>query len=284
MSTETLPVPALTIGDITCHIISDGQAAYAPEFLFANAERDLLDPAIRDRLDEDGNIATPYHCLLLQTPSANVLVDTGLGRHAAAVGAPAGHLATTLAAAGFAPTDIVIVSHAHPDHIGGLVTDRELAFPAARHIMSRIEWDFWTSEDNLAQLPEMLAAPARAVLPPLLSSNVLDLADGETDIVDGVRLLPAPGHTPGHCAVAVTAGGASLTFLADTVIDELQLRNPHWTCAVDLSADDTVRTRKRLLDRAAAEGSTVMAYHMMQSGHLERHDHAYRLITSSTSQ
>jgi hypothetical protein len=90
MTTETRPVRAIAVGDITCHVISDGQAAYPPEFLFANAERDVLDPAIRDRLDEDGNIATPYHCLLLQTPSANVLVDTGLGRHAAAVGAPPG--------------------------------------------------------------------------------------------------------------------------------------------------------------------------------------------------
>jgi len=106
----------------------------------------------------------------------------------------------------------------------------------------------------------------------------LDLADGETDIIDGVRLLPAPGHTPGHCVVAVTSGGASLTFLADTVIDELQLRHPHWTCAVDLSATDTVHTRKQLLDRAAAEGSTVMAYHMVQSGHVERHEDAYRLV------
>jgi glyoxylase-like metal-dependent hydrolase (beta-lactamase superfamily II) len=279
MSTETLPVPALTIGDITCHIISDGQAAYAPEFLFANAERDLLDPAIRDRLDEDGNIATPYHCLLLQTPNATVLVDTGLGRQAAAAGVPAGHLPTALASAGFSPADIdiVIVSHAHPDHIGGLVTNGELAFPTARHIMSRIEWEFWTSEHNLAQLPEMLAAPARASLPPLLSAKVLDLTDGETDIVDGVRLFPAPGHTPGHCVVAVTSGGASLTFLADTVLDELQLLNPHWVSAVDLSSDDTVRTRRQLLDRAAAEGSTIMAYHMAQSGHVERHNNAYRL-------
>ena len=78
--------------------------------------------------------------------------------------------------------------------------------------------------------------------------------------------------------MAVNSGGASLTFLADTVIDELQLRHPHWTCAVDLSTDDTVRTRKRLLDRAAAEESTIMAYHMAQSGRIERHNHAYRLV------
>jgi glyoxylase-like metal-dependent hydrolase (beta-lactamase superfamily II) len=279
MTTETQPMPALTIGEITCHIISDGHAAYTPQFLFANADRDVLDPAIRDRLDEDGNIATPYHCLLLQTPDGNVLVDTGLGRQAAAVGAPAGHLPTMLASAGFSPTniDIVVVSHAHPDHIGGLITDGALAFPAARHIMSRTEWEFWTSEDTLAQLPEMLAAPARALLPPLLSANVLDLADGETDILTGVQLLPAPGHTPGHCVVAVTSRGASLTFLADTIIDELQLRHPHWISAVDLSAEDTVRTRKRLLDRAATEGSMVMAYHMAANGHIERHGDTYQL-------
>lgn len=75
----------------------------------------------------------------------------------------------------------------------------------------------------------------------------------------------------------MNSGGAQLTFLADAVIDELQLRYTHWTCAVDRSADDTVATRSRPLDRAAAEGSMIMAYHMMQSGHVERDEGAYRL-------
>lgn len=279
-TTAGIRAPQFTVGDIACHVISDGYLAYPPEFLFANAEPTELQAALRGRVDDEGTMNTPYHCLLLRTPTATVLVDTGLGQHAATIGPSAGHLMNGLAAAGFSPADIdtVVISHAHADHIGGLVTDQALTFPTARHVMSRTEWEFWTSEDTLASLPEALAAPARAVLPPLLSSDQLDLTDGETEIVDGVRLLPAPGHTPGHCVIAVTSGGASLTFLADAILDELQFRHLHWVSAVDMSVEDTVRTRTRLLDQAAAEESVVMAYHMAATGHVERSTGAYRLV------
>jgi glyoxylase-like metal-dependent hydrolase (beta-lactamase superfamily II) len=143
--------------------------------------------------------------------------------------------------------------------------------------MSRIEWEFWTSEDSLAQLPEMLAAPARAVLPRLAAADIVDVTDGEAELVDGVRLMPAPGHTPGHSVLAVASGGDSLTFLADAVLDELQLSNPQWVSAVDISTEDTVRTRHRLLDQAVADGSVVMAYHMASVGHVERTTGAYGL-------
>ncbi len=278
-STTDGATSSFTVGEISCRIVSDGHFAYPPDFLFANVDPTELDAALSVRLDEDGNVSTPYRCLVLQTPRATVLVDTGLGRAAAVLGAPAGHLLTALATAGLFPDDIdvVVISHAHPDHIGGLLFNGELTFPAARHVMSRIEWEFWTSDDTLAELPEMLAAPARALLPPLAKSDVLDLADGETDIVNGIRLIPAPGHTPGHCVVEVASASSSLTFLADAVIDELQFRNPSWVSAVDVSAEQTVHTRARLLDQAAADGSVVLAYHMAGAGHVERSSGAYRL-------
>jgi glyoxylase-like metal-dependent hydrolase (beta-lactamase superfamily II) len=103
-------------------------------------------------------------------------------------------------------------------------------------------------------------------------------ADAETDVLDGVRLLAAPGHTPGHCVVAMNGGGSNVVFLADAIIDELQLRYPQWVGAVEWSGEQTVSTRLHLLDQASRDGSVVLAYHMAGIGYVESSAGSYALI------
>ena len=206
--------PAFTIGDMACHIIRDGQMLYPLDFLYPDAPQGELQAGVAGRLDEPGELPLPYRCLLVQTPSQNLLIDTGLGREAAAAGWPAVRLLENLAKAEFSPGDIdvVVLSHAHPDHIGGLADGSQLTFPKARHVMSATEWECWTDEDPLARMPDDLADPARAVLPLLARADVVDLVQGETEVIPGLSLITAPGHTVGHCAVRFTAGSERAVF------------------------------------------------------------------------
>jgi glyoxylase-like metal-dependent hydrolase (beta-lactamase superfamily II) len=271
---------AFELGEIRCRVVSDGTAPYDPGFVFANADPDELSGALAGRLDAQGLLATPYHCLLLETPDALVLVDTGLGGLAAAADAPAGRLLRSLEATGHTPddVDVVLLSHAHPDHIGGLLDGGRLTFSRARHVMSRTEWEFWTDPDSLGRLPEFLAAPARALLPPLRAADQVELTDGESEVVPGLWLRPAPGHTPGHCVVTVSAGGGQTTFLADALLDALDFAHPDWVSAVDHDPGETERTRRRLLDEAADGGGQVLAYHMSGIGNVERDGGAYAFV------
>ena len=280
----TPPVaPTFQVGEVSGFVIADGNAQYPPDFLFANISDAERAEALAGRFDEQGEVTSHYQCIVLQSAGHTVLVDTGLGALAQVMGAPAGHLRPALAAAGFTPEDIdtVVLSHAHPDHIGGLVHDNKLAFPNARHIMSATEWTFWTDADSLARMHEMLSAPARALLPPLRDADAVDLIDREDQIVPGVRLVPAPGHTPGHCVVAIESAGERATLLADAVLDDLNFTHPDWVSYVDVDPEETERTRRHLLGESARDGGRVLAYHMTGIGHVERRGRAFHFARES---
>ena len=273
--------PVFRTGDLAVRVISDGQLSYPTDFLYPDLSSEEVASALAGRLTEEGQVWVPYHCLLITTPSRTVLVDSGLGRAmAAALGAPAGRMLDGLARAGFAPADIdtVVISHAHPDHIGGLADGGQLTFPSARHVIEAREWACWTDEDQLSRLPDLLTGTARTVLPLLAEADVVDVAGGETELLPGVRLVPAPGHTPGHCVLTIGSGPDSAVFLADALVDELQLAHPTWVSAADMVADDTIATRSRLLDAAARDGSLVLAYHLAGTGHVERDHEGYRMV------
>jgi len=279
-ASESKSATTLSLGEITCHVISDGAMNYALEHVYPDAPQAELSAGLAGRLNGQGELPLPYRCVLVETPTARVLIDTGLGPYAAAMGAPAGRLLDNLIGAGFsaADVDVVVLTHAHPDHIGGLIDAGRLVFPDARHVMSASEWNHWTSQDQLARMPEVLAEPARAILPVVGDADVLDLIDGESEVVPGVRLVPAPGHTIGHCVVMLESGGEQAVFLADSILDELQLTHPSWVSAFDMLPEETVSTRTRLLDEAERDASLVLAYHVSGVGHVERRNSGYALI------
>jgi glyoxylase-like metal-dependent hydrolase (beta-lactamase superfamily II) len=131
--------------------------------------------------------------------------------------------------------------------------------------MAQAEWQFWTGAPNLDPMPiaeplkHLLIASAQRNLTPLRPQ--LDLLDRESEIVPGILAIPAPGHTPGHLALLIASGGRQLLHLADTVLHPLLMEHPDWYPRVDLLAEQALTTKRRLLDRAAADKLLTFVYH-----------------------
>ncbi len=269
MSTE---VYHFKIGAFECIAVSDGTLTYTPPtfpppatLLFCNAPKERLEQSLRQHNIQPEHWTewiSPYICVLVNTGEYLVLIDTG----ADGLGPNTGRLLQNLQADGIAPEsiDVVILTHGHPDHIGGnTLDDGKPVFPNARYVMWKDEWDFWTSE----QAEEKLDEHVREVLLRVAHKNLapiqgrLDLIEREREILPGIQAITAPGHTPGHMALAISSGGEQLLYISDAVLHSIHIEEPEWCAAVDFAPDQVVATRRRILNRAANDKALVLAFH-----------------------
>ena len=156
--------------------------------------------------------------------------------------------------------------------MGGNVTEGAPAFPRARYVMSRRDWERWTTKEALGHMPPATAEIVRNQLLPLEANGVLDLLEGETEIAPGIRVLPAPGHTPGHLAVEVAN---ELLYLTDSFLHPLQAARPEWGHGVDEDPETASATVRALLERAAASGLPITGSHLEARFRVERAGDAF---------
>jgi glyoxylase-like metal-dependent hydrolase (beta-lactamase superfamily II) len=256
---------ALTADGIECRILSDGRGGIPPT-LFDDVAPDELEAALGAAPQPRD---APYGCLLVQAEDATILVDTGLGSAEHPFGGSGGGLQDELRRAGVASADvdIVVISHGHLDHIGGLTRDGVPAFPRARYLIAEGEWRHWTSPAVLDGISELAATPARTHLPALAEAGVVEQVAGEVEIAEGVRLVPAPGHTAAHLAVEVGASNG-LLYSVDALLHPLHVDHPDWGRAMDSDPAQAVATRRSLLERASARGHAIAASHWDTIVHL----------------
>lgn len=187
--------------------------------------------------------------LLVKAGAHVILFDTGAG---AASWAKAGKLPASLALAGVAPTAItdIFISHAHPDHVGGLVTaDGALRFPSATIHLSAPEWAAFQASDEQKALAAQIAGKVTAFEP-------------GAQVLPEVRAVATQGHTPGHSSYEIVSGDARLFYLGDVAHHSIvSVQQPTWKIQFDGDHEAAGAMRQQTLATLAAEHERVYAVH-----------------------
>ncbi len=273
------------MGNYRITSICDGMVPL-PKGLFFGAEQAVIDDTLAGVGSLGEVLPAPVNAFLLQSETQTILIDAGVGQ-LEALGPGFGRLADGLAAAGVTPEDVdlVIATHAHPDHIGGLVAAGAPVFANAEVVISDVDHGFWTDAGMMAQAPEEAKGffgLAQHVFG-ACGERIRPVAAG-AQVAPGITLELAPGHTPGHSVVHIDGGDRQLMMVADILLNtELQTAHPEIQSGFDADPAMAADTRARLLDRTSADGVLIAATHVHFPGfgRFAKAGDAYRFVPAS---
>jgi glyoxylase-like metal-dependent hydrolase (beta-lactamase superfamily II) len=272
-----------TVGVIDVTVISDGTLSIPLSFMLPDAPAEQLASLLATHGLPPGGAPAATNVTLVKTGAELVLVDAGSG---ATWQPTAGKLADNLEAAGIAAASVtrIVFTHGHADHLWGALDDFEEGhrFPNARYVMAAEEWDFWTHPDTASRVPEWLTGIARgsARILKRLEDRLERRKAGDT-LAPGLSYVATTGHTPGHMAVMVESGRERLLIGGDAVTHvAVSFVRPEWRIGSDYDSERAIATRRRLLDRLAADRTPLIGFHLPYPGHgmVERSGLAYRFV------
>ena len=203
----------MMLGDFEITALSDGTVALPVDKLLTNTKPGQVDKALAAAFVK-APLETSVNAYLVNTGEKLVLVDTGA---AGLFGPTLGKLLVNLKAAGYTPeqVDAVVITHMHPDHVGGLMAGDKLAFANATVHADKHDADYWLSQANLDKAPAAMKGffqGAMASMNPYVSSGKMKAFNGSTDLFPGIRAVAAPGHTPGHTIYSIESKGQKLVL------------------------------------------------------------------------
>lgn len=222
--------------------------------------------------------------LIIKTDDKIILIDAGCGPK---LGPNSGKLLENLISAGIEPENItdIVLTHAHPDHIGGIVNaDDSLAFRNAKIYLSKKEYDFWTAET-----PDFSKGTQNAIadFEIQFAKHHISLIEGEIQFYEDdaelfgfLKMENTPGHTPGHTIITISSDGEELVHIADTFQHIILVEHPEWGNQIDSDFELAVKTRKQVLEKLASTKQLLFGDHLPFPGlgFIEKNEKGYRYI------
>ncbi len=213
------------------------------------------------------------------------VIDTGAGPDFMPT---LGKFGDRLEEAGVKPDDVthVIFTHAHADHFWGVIDPLGdgSRWPKAKHVMARVERDFWLVEGIEDKVPAFQKSMATGIQRRLKElATMITVAEPGAEVAPGIALVATPGHTPGHVSIVVRSGSEELVVLGDALTHAaVSFGAPDWRWGSDIDVDVAIKTRKALLDDLAARKVAIIGYHLPWPGlgRVERQGNAYRFVAS----
>lgn len=275
---DHIPFPSQQIGEFSITAISDG---------YLSASLDLLsniDSMDASKLQQDAGVSDPssihINCYLVRGRGRTILIDAGAGGFKQW----GGKLKVNLALAGVHTSDIdtILLTHAHPDHVGGLLdASGEATFPDAQLVVHQHEVSFWEDDGNFSRASER----ARGNF--LFARKVFDkyrekirLFTGN-EVLPGISAMSLPGHTAGHSGYRIESGGRSLLIWGDIVhFPQIQIARPDVSIAFDQDPLLSAETRSTLLDVVSSDNIVIAGMHLGELGfaHIRRKGNLYRIV------
>jgi glyoxylase-like metal-dependent hydrolase (beta-lactamase superfamily II) len=255
------------VGDFEVTPVSDGTVDLPMVDLLKN-NKDATKAALA-KAHLASPTTTSVNAYLINTGSRLVLVDAGAGT---LFGPTLGKLVDNIKASGYRPEQIddVLITHLHPDHVGGLVSDGQRAFPNAIVHADKHDSDYWLNAANISAAPkdfDSFFKGAIASLNPYVGAGKFKAIEGNGEVVPGVSAYASYGHTVGHTTYVVESKGKKLLVLGDLIhVAAVQFDAPQVAIGFDSDPAQAAKARQNVFSLASKEGDLVAGAHLQFPG------------------